>query len=175
MSHVTHEWVMSHMNKSSHIWLRHVKYEWVMAHMLRTDESCHRPQTVFELTLQYMTWPFAFFDEGVLSHMHESYVTWSRKNKSCQIWMSHVTHEWVMPHINESYHTWMSHITHERVMSRTVCMLLRRGSLGPSIHFPFMGGTLSLCASVSVFRGKRVCESVGGGQRVCRLVGSLKS
>jgi len=37
MSHVTYEWVMSHMNESCHIWMSHVTYEWVMSHMY---ESC---------------------------------------------------------------------------------------------------------------------------------------
>jgi len=38
MSHVTYEWVMSHLNESCHIWMTHVTYEWVMSHM---NESCH--------------------------------------------------------------------------------------------------------------------------------------
>ena len=29
----TRQWVMSHMNKSRHIWTSHVTYEWVMSHM----------------------------------------------------------------------------------------------------------------------------------------------
>ena len=36
---------------------------------------------------------------------------------SCHTWMSHVTHEWVMSHMNEFCHVWMSHVTHEWVMS----------------------------------------------------------
>ena len=43
MSHVTYEWVMSHMNESCHIWMSHVTYEWVMSHMnesLHMNESC---------------------------------------------------------------------------------------------------------------------------------------
>jgi len=38
MSHATYEWVMSHMNESPHIWMNHVTYEWVMTRM---NESCH--------------------------------------------------------------------------------------------------------------------------------------
>jgi len=38
-------------------------------------------------------------------------------NESCHIWMSHVTYEWVVPHMNESCHIWMSHVTYEWVMS----------------------------------------------------------
>jgi len=37
-------------------------------------------------------------------------------NESCHTWMSHVTHEWVMLHINKSCHTWMNHVTHEWVI-----------------------------------------------------------
>jgi len=33
MSHVSYEWVMSHMNESCLIWMSHVSYEWVMSHM----------------------------------------------------------------------------------------------------------------------------------------------
>jgi len=33
MSHVTREWVTSHMNESCHIWMNHVIYEWIMSHM----------------------------------------------------------------------------------------------------------------------------------------------
>jgi len=41
----------------------------------------------------------------------------SRINKSCHVWIGHVTYEWVMSRMNESHHTWTSHVTHERVMS----------------------------------------------------------
>jgi len=45
--------------------------------------------------------------EWVMSHM----------NESRHIWMSHVTYEWVMSRMTESYHIWMSHVTYEWVMS----------------------------------------------------------
>jgi len=46
-------------------------------------------------------------------------------DESCNIWMSHVTCEWVMSLMSESYrllesvmfHVWMSEVTYERVMS----------------------------------------------------------
>jgi len=61
------------------------------------------------------------------SHMNESCHIWmsrvthewvmSHMNESCHTWMSHVSHEWVMSHMNESCHTWMSHVTHDWAMS----------------------------------------------------------
>ena len=91
MSHVTHEWVISHMNETCHTWMSHVTHEWFMSHM---NESCH-------------TWMSHVTHECVMSHM----------NESCHTWMSHVTHECVMSHMNASCHTWMRHVTHEWVMS----------------------------------------------------------
>jgi len=38
MSHVTCQWVMSHVNESCHTWMRHVACKWVMSHV---NESCH--------------------------------------------------------------------------------------------------------------------------------------
>ena len=64
MSHVTHEWVMSHMHESCHTWMSHVTHEWVMSHM---NESCH-------------TWMGHVMHEWIMSHM----------NESCLTWMSHV-------------------------------------------------------------------------------------
>jgi len=107
MSHVTHEWAMSHTdfkhttrdvgkslkshdtsrNESWHIWTSHVT-EWVMAHM---NESCH-------------------------GMSHGTYEWVMSRNESWHIWRSHVT-EWVVAHMNESCHE-MSHDTYERVMSR---------------------------------------------------------
>jgi len=36
---------------------------------------------------------------------------------SCHIWMSHITYEWVMSHMNKSCEIWMSHVTYEQVIS----------------------------------------------------------
>ena len=38
VSHVTYDSVMSHINKSCHIWMSHGTHEWVMAHM---NDSWH--------------------------------------------------------------------------------------------------------------------------------------
>ena len=59
-------------------------------------------------------------------HVWTSHVTYewvmSRMNESCHVWMSHVTYEWVMSHMNESCHIRMSHVTYEWVMSRHIWM-----------------------------------------------------
>jgi len=104
-SHVTYEWVMSHiimrhvtqMNGSCHIWMNHVTHK---------NETC---QTY----------------ERDMSHVKETCHIWI--NESCRIWMRHVTYKWVMSRMNKSYHTssspgflsagmeswhtWMSHVT----------------------------------------------------------------
>jgi len=58
----------------------------------------------------------------VWCHIWMSHITceWdmSHVDESCHIWISHVTHERDMSHMNETCHIWMSHVTHERDMSR---------------------------------------------------------
>jgi len=96
MSHVTYEWVTSHVNESCHVWMGHVTHDWVMSH------------TYINSQVRLECW-----DYNGMSHM----------NESC--WMSHVTHEWVMllwishfafewvtSRVNESCHTCMSYVTH---------------------------------------------------------------
>jgi len=61
MSHGTHKWVMSHMNKSRHICMGHVTYEWVTSHM---DQSCR-------MWMSHVTY------EWVIAHMNESCHIWT--------------------------------------------------------------------------------------------------
>jgi len=58
--------------------------------------------SICDMTHPYVTWLIHVW-QWVMWHLH--------------MWMSHVTHEWVMSNMNESCHTWMSHITHEWAMS----------------------------------------------------------
>jgi len=75
MSHVTYEWVMSHMNESCHIRMSHVTYEWVMSHL---NESCHiwTSQLTYEQSCHI--WTSHVTHEWVMSHT----------NESCHIWTS---------------------------------------------------------------------------------------
>ena len=60
------------------------------------------------LLTSHMAWMRQVTHEWVMPHM----------NESCVVWISHVACEWFMLHMNESYHMWMRHVTHEWVMSR---------------------------------------------------------
>jgi len=73
MSHITYEWVMSHMDESCHIWMSYVTCEFGM---LRRNESCH-------IWMSHVTY------EWVMSHLNESYHTYEWVVS--HIWMSHVT------------------------------------------------------------------------------------
>ena len=102
MTHIWHEWVMSHVNESCHICMSHVTCEsWLIyAHtqvVAHVNESCH-------IWMSHDTYEWA------MSHVH--YVT-------RHIWMSHVTYERIMSHMDESCHICMSHVTYAWVMSHT--------------------------------------------------------
>jgi len=126
ISHVTYEWVLSHMNESCHIWMNHVQYEWVMSHM---NESYHAWMSHVPYTREWSTNPKGVAIvtyEQVMSHMNESCHIWvmSHINDSCCIWMGHVPCEscpiWVMSHTHLQRSTNLQRVasvTHERVMS----------------------------------------------------------
>jgi len=94
MSHVTYTWVMSRTYKPCHIYMRHVTNIWVicpiwLSHVRYWDRnSCI--ETAYPL-LKLMLCVTSRI-QWVMSHM----------NASCQIWMSHVTYEWVMSHKTET-------------------------------------------------------------------------
>ena len=108
ISHVTYEWGVSHMNESCHAWLGYVTY-----HLSKG----------LVVSIGWVSW----ID---VKSIHESLASVDRVNglrqmslakpirESCHVWMSHVTCELVVSHMNESCHIWVSHVTHEWVMSR---------------------------------------------------------
>ena len=112
MSHVTYEWVMSHMNESCHIWTSHVPFEWVMSQM---NESCH-------------IWTSHVTYEWVMSHMNESrHGTYDEVASFMKEW----DHTYLCPHwlviwdIAQSYGTWLTrditHMGHDSYGTWLIC------------------------------------------------------
>ena len=79
-SHMAWKWVVSHMNRSCHIWMSLVTYKWVT---WRMNESCHIRISHVHMNESCHIWMSHVTYEWVMSHM----------NVSCHIWMSHVTYE----------------------------------------------------------------------------------
>jgi len=99
-SHVTYEWVMSHLNESCHIWMSHVTYEWVMSHM---NESCR----IWMSRISYK-WVTSHAYEWVTSRVNESWricvcrsAQMQRRSKMglWHTWTSHVICIWVTSHM----------------------------------------------------------------------------
>ena len=91
MSHCTRGWVA---HKSWHTWMSHDTHEIFLL---------YSSVVLFHMREWYMTDSSYFrFAHQQLSYKDDC--TWmncyTRRNESCHIWMSHVTHEWVMSHIN---------------------------------------------------------------------------
>ena len=153
-SHVTYERVMSHMNVFCSIW-RGVEVLWsadMCWHVLTCVDMCWRVLT-YERVLQHLTWSRIFESAVMCWHiltcadmcwhvMLTCTLGWSlrqevsqRASQSCQtsqmneswhIWMSHVTHERVLPRMNTGWlrmkqclNVWMSHGTYEWLTSHT--------------------------------------------------------
>jgi len=128
MSHVTYEWVMSHMNESCHIWMSHVTYEWNLTH----TELYH--EWTSHVMYKCVMWWISYVIYTCICDITHSYVAWLiHMNESCHILIyilitRHMSEsEWVMSHI-ESCHTYICvrdmtshihHATYERVM---LCM-----------------------------------------------------
>jgi len=64
---------------------------------------------------------------GSHARVDVSHVT-SRVNESCHLWMSHVTHAWIMSRVNESCHICMSHVAYEYVMRAWVIYIYMYGA-----------------------------------------------
>jgi len=128
MSHVPHEWVVSCMNESCHIWLSYVTYACSArrihttcgAHLNKCCTSHMRHLTckwvISYINLSRPLWMSQVTYECVVSHMNESchicmlcvhYKSTTFRwhvNESCPSWTSHVRYACVMSHMNESCH-----------------------------------------------------------------------
>jgi len=120
MSHVTCEWVMSYMNESRHIWMSHVTYGWVMSHMY---ESCH-------VCISHVTYLLDLV--GGSGRVGDSGFAWvkidsrfavrvrgmSHTSESWHVRVSHAEYEWDVAHNSEIRHIW----AYERIEIRCVCV-----------------------------------------------------
>jgi len=87
----------------SHIWMSHVTYEWVMSHM---SEACRiwirtPPQWHFKLLASEM------WHDSIISDMARSYVTWLIRMWHdwfiCATWLNHIWHGSFVSGITDSY------------------------------------------------------------------------
>jgi len=140
ISHVTYEYVVSHMNESCHrqmpwaskcrwqshinaschrrhAWMGHVTYASVMSHMnmSRMNHSCH-------IWICRVTYEWVMSQTNVLGVEVQMTITYkcvmsqtSRMNESCHVCISHVTYEYVT--YEQSCHIWICRVTYEWVMS----------------------------------------------------------
>ena len=117
MSHVTYEWVISHMNESCHIWVSHIRVisEW-------NDDIC---------SIRFAFISSEWDIRSILRHVsfvcvrHDSFLTWlinmwydSLISSECDIWSLHS--ERSMSNVDESCHIWMSHVTYKWVTYKWV-------------------------------------------------------
>jgi len=136
MSHVTYEWVMSHMNESCHVayewvishmnqpcsmWMSHVPYEWVTSHM---NESCHTwlshvaPYSVMYHSVCSVIHEPCHKHEWVMSRMTVTYVNGSR-----HVRRSRAMYEWIRSYIEIGHSTHqISHSTHQWVIGTSHVM-----------------------------------------------------
>ena len=78
-SHVSNNWVMSHMNEPRLIWMSHVSYDWVMSHM---NELCRiwRSHVSYEWVMVHILWVMSYMNRWcfekrlMLSPALEAYV-----------------------------------------------------------------------------------------------------
>jgi len=121
MSHVTYEWVMSHMKESCHIWMRHVTYEWFTwlkktykgsaccAHF-RWGLFCKRAlqKRRYSAKETYNFIPHIWMIHMIKEHMRRKCMLGTHTH----IWVGWNTNEFVMPHV------WMSRIKQDNVQEQ---------------------------------------------------------
>ena len=108
--------VVTQMNESCHTESCHT-YGWVesniwMSHVTHMNESCH----TYEWVMPHRVMSHIWMRLSHVTHMNASqcFVGDCASKPMSRMWMSHVTHEWVMSHI------WMSHVTH---MNASQCFI----------------------------------------------------
>ena len=111
-------YVTSQVKKACPIWRRHVPYESVVSLMI---VSCLYEWVMSRMNVSCSVGIRHVTCEGVSTLWHTSHRC-VYMCIYCHTWMSHVTCEWVMSHVNESCHTWMIHITYAWVLSNTQMM-----------------------------------------------------
>jgi len=104
MSHVTHEWVTSHMNESRHTWMSYVTHGRFASHM---NASWHIPHVrMYRLGDTKSA--------GVLEPLWAKTCVYSEFLSLLSQVTSHVSHEWrVMSHTIELSHKWIRHVTYD--------------------------------------------------------------
>ena len=124
-----------HVNESCPSWMSRVMYEWIMSYMIELCHICMQCATNTHTTCG------AHLNKCCTSHMRHLTCKWviSYINLSRPLWISQVTYECVVSHMNESCHicmlcvhyksttfrwhvnescpSWTSHVTYECVMS----------------------------------------------------------
>jgi len=134
MSHVTCEWVMSHVNESCHMWGGDDKRRLMMCVTSRTQWHTHqaslRSSDISSVCVMSHTWQrclmmcvtslthirYLFLWVSHITHMNEACYMWGHwgrqreidawwpLSESCRMWMSHVAREWVMSHADGDEH-----------------------------------------------------------------------
>jgi len=118
-SHIWYEWVICSMSLSCLVWTSHISYVWVMCRM---NEPCpaRMSHTSYEQVTSRMSLSCLYMTYHSRRRTGLKNVTFSDipqivsvRNESWRMWISYVTYEGVMPHMNELHHLGRSHVTHK--------------------------------------------------------------
>ena len=90
-----------------HTWMSHVSHEWVASHIWMSYASFCIAQYTWGLEIAHI-WMSHVSHEWAASHMNESCLV-----LYCAVYLDtgNGTHEWVMSHVNASRLMWMCHVS----------------------------------------------------------------